>query len=240
MNRFIFLLVLVTSNCIHAQQVNSARKKEKFEAAKSEFLHYEQEHGSFFQTQNINLHYLEWGSPAHTPLIWIHGSYSSSYELKDLVDSLVQNQYYIIAIDYYGHGQTQIPKHEVSLYHVADDIKELLDAKKIGRAVIGGWSRGGIIATAFYDEYPERVLGLILEDGGSVSTHTHYHKMSENQLLSRVDQIMEEQLKIPDFDSEISAFYFLYDEEASGNQFEVFTWLSQNEEGRWTIGSGTR
>jgi pimeloyl-ACP methyl ester carboxylesterase len=40
---------------------------------------------------------------------------------------------------------------------------------KIEKAIIGGWSRGGTISSAFYDAYPETVQALIFEDGGSVA-----------------------------------------------------------------------
>jgi pimeloyl-ACP methyl ester carboxylesterase len=44
-----------------------------------------------------------------------------------------------------------------------------MDHLHIRTAVVGGLSKGGFVAAAFYDEYPERTLGLLLEDGGSWS-----------------------------------------------------------------------
>ena len=105
--------------------------------------------------------------------MWLHGTYGNAYGFVDFAEILVDSGYQVIALDYYGHGQTPLPDHPVSIYHVADDIKVLLDSLQIGRVIIGGLSRGGSIATAFYDEYPERTLALILEDGGSVSWVTH-------------------------------------------------------------------
>ena len=169
MREIVLVVLLLISICIcsYSQQDEAIKTttlhEEIYKEAKVAFISYEQKHGKFIQTNNVNLHYLVWGDPKHTPLIWIHGSFTNSYELKHIVNELLENEYYVIAIDYYGHGQTKIPKHEVSLYHVADDINELMQAKKIEKAIIGGWSRGGIIATAFYDSYPEKVWGLILE-----------------------------------------------------------------------------
>jgi pimeloyl-ACP methyl ester carboxylesterase len=124
----------------------------RYDSAKAEFNGFESKHGGFVQTPNVRMHYLEWGNPKNTPLVWAHGSFTNSYELAGIAEDLVKEGYYVIAIDYYGHGLTKIPGHEVSLYHVADDIKVLMDVKKIKKAVVGGWSRGGFIATAFYDE----------------------------------------------------------------------------------------
>ena len=209
-----------------------------FEKAKTEFETFERKHGGFVQTPNVKLHYLEWGDPENTPLIWVHGSFTNAYEMADMADRLVKNGYYLIAIDYYGHGQTKIPEHEVSLYHVADDIHALMAAKNISKAIIGGWSRGGIIATAFYDEYPEKVLGLILEDGGSVSTNTHYHQMTDEGLANRVRDLFKDRISYPKFDSQFEAYQAFYNKKRGGTQFKLLAWITQDSKGKWTIGPG--
>jgi pimeloyl-ACP methyl ester carboxylesterase len=212
--------------------------KEHYKQAKIDFQNFEKKHGHFIETQNVSMHYLTWGDPTHIPLIWAHGSFTNSYEILPLADNLVEAGYYVIAIDYYGHGQTPIPSHEVSLYHVADDIKFLMDALKIKKAVIGGWSRGGIIATAFYDSYPESVLGLILEDGGSVATNTHYHKMDSSMLLDRIKEIFQDRMPETIFESEFAAYAALYDDTAQGSQFESLAWIKGSKDGKWEIGEG--
>lgn len=210
----------------------------KYDSAKVEFEKYEQMHGRFIQTKNIKMHYLEWGNPKDTPLIWIHGSFTNGYELSSIASDLVKKGYYLIAIDYYGHGLTKIPKHEVSLYHVADDINEIMNFKKIKKAVIGGWSRGGMIATAFYDSYPNRVLGLILEDGGSVSTNAHYHKMSEVQLKERVSAIFKDRFFYAKYKSQFEAYKAYYDYNDKGTQFQLLAWITMDEDDLWSIGTG--
>jgi pimeloyl-ACP methyl ester carboxylesterase len=211
----------------------------RYDSAKVEFNDFENKHGDFIQTPNIKMHYLEWGNPKNTPLIWAHGSFTNSYELSSIAEGLVKEGYYVIAIDYYGHGLTKIPNHEVSLYHVADDIKLLMDVKKIKKSVVGGWSRGGIIATAFYDAYPDKVLGLILEDGGSVSTNTHYHKLQEQELVRRVKDIFKERVAYSLFESEYEAYKALYDYNSGGTQYELLAWLTMDDNGKWSIGTGT-
>jgi pimeloyl-ACP methyl ester carboxylesterase len=156
----------------------------------------------------------------------------------NIAEDLVKAGYYVIAIDYYGHGLTNIPKHEVSLYHVADDIKQLMEARKIKKAVVGGWSRGGVIATAFYDAYPDKVLGIILEDGGSVAMNTHYHKLPEKELVNRVKGIYIERMSYTSFDSEYEAYKAYYDYNSSGTQFELLAWLTKDEDGKWSIATG--
>ncbi|OEJ99475.1 alpha/beta fold hydrolase [Roseivirga misakiensis] len=238
---YIFCLLFAVLNG-YAQQVENGNEpdniRQLYENALAEYNEYERIHGGFIKTKNVDLHYLEWGNPEDTPLIWVHGSFTNAYELADFADTLVKNGYYIIAIDYYGHGKTTIPAKEVSLYHVADDINTLMTEKGINKAIIGGWSRGGIIATAFYDTYPNKAMGLILEDGGSVSTNTHYHKMDDSQLTNRVKDIFKDRIEYPKLDSQFEAYRAFYDQSAGGNQFKLLAWLSQEPNGQWTIGSG--
>src|SRR5688572_8215728 len=133
------IFILFYANVISAQDnkhVGPSDKKDKtFAEAKQEFKDFESKHGHFIKTPNAKVHYLTWGNPDDLPLIWSHGSFSNGYELLNIAIDLAKAGYYIIAIDYYGHGQTSLPNHEVSLYHVADDIKFIMDHLKIDKAV---------------------------------------------------------------------------------------------------------
>jgi pimeloyl-ACP methyl ester carboxylesterase len=214
-------------------QVESAYKKDK-----AEFRRFEKAHGHFLQTRNTRMHYLTWGKPSGTPLVWAHGSFTNAYELLPIADSLVKAGYFVIAIDYYGHGQTPIPAHEVSLHHVADDIAALMNHRKIKKAIIGGWSRGGAVATAFYDAYPGRVLGLVLEDGGSVAMNTYYHLLSADSLARRVSQIYYQEVIETTYNSELAAYQAMFDTAVHASQFDNLAWIQHVGEGKWGIGHG--
>lgn len=163
-----FSLTLLAQNKEAVTELN-AELNIQFIKDSTSYAAFEKEHGRYIQTPNVKMHYLEWGNPSHPTLVWVHGSYSNGTEITGMIDGFVKNNLHVIAIDYYGHGKTAIPTKEVSLYHVADDIKWLLEAKKIKSTYIAGWSRGGSIATAFYDAYPEMVKGIILIDGGAAN-----------------------------------------------------------------------
>jgi len=131
----------------------------------------EREHGHITRVNGITMGYLEFGPSDGMPLIWAHASTSTGFEILNVQEALVDAGYWVIAIDYRGHGKTQInvTEYNTSLYHIADDIAALMDDLRIAAAIIGGWSKGGWVAAAFYDAYPKKVLGLLLEDGGSFS-----------------------------------------------------------------------
>ena len=155
---------------------------------------FEKTHGRYIKTSNVNMHYFEWGAKNDRTLVWIHGTYSNGTEIIEFVDTIVENGFHIIAIDYYGHGRTPFPEKEVTLYHVADDIKLLLDSLKIKTTYLAGWSRGGSIATAFYDEYPAMVNGIILIDGGAANWIRNRQQLPEDLIKDRFNET-EKQLE---------------------------------------------
>jgi pimeloyl-ACP methyl ester carboxylesterase len=68
----------------------------------------------------------------------------------------------VITPDLRGFGGSILGSDEPSIDAMADDVAELLDAKGIERAVIGGLSMGGYVAMGLCRRHPERVLGLVL------------------------------------------------------------------------------
>lgn len=241
--KIIFLFIAFESILVFnlsAQDVNrgnNASIQTLYDTAKKQFFAFEKTHGRFIQTKNINMHYLTWGNSSSPCLIWAHGSMNNGYELLQIADSLVKAGFYVIAIDYYGHGKTAIPNHEVSLYHIADDIKFLIDKLFIRKAFIGGFSRGGYIATAFYDSYPKSVLGLILEDGGSVSSNTYYHKLASEELnvIAKRFDLKTKQPWDTTYNSQFEAYKNLYDKNENGNQFSILALIKKNKLEKWSI-----
>lgn len=228
----LFVLLFCWNGILKAGNgVDSLQKR--YQEAKVDYQQFEEKHGGWIQTENVRMHYLSWGKASGVPLIWLHGSLLHSYELASIAEDLVAGGYYLIAVDYYGHGKTAMPTHEVSLYHIADDVRALMDSLQIRKAVLGGFSRGGYIATAFYDSYPERTLGLILEDGGSVAFNNYHHRMDLESLSKKASS-----MKLPveldslyngQYDSEFEAYKSLYDVDAGGLQFEILSVINPKD-----------
>ncbi len=197
----IVLLVFVGIISVKAQRSDHTISERELQAAfkqiVGEYDSFEAVHGSRITTPNVNMHYLTWGQNTGRVFVWIHGTTSNGYEAALFADSLVSKGYFVIAVDYYGHGKTAIPAHEVSIYNVADDIHFLLTRLKIDKVIIGGWSRGGTIATAFYGTYPEMVSAIVLEDGGSVGWLRPGHRMEGSELVKLFDYNKQQYGEIP-------------------------------------------
>lgn len=227
------ILILFFPIKIFAQNTIETDLKSQFINDSLAYLSFEKEHGNYIQTMNVKMHYLEWGNPKDPTLVWIHGTYSNGTEIIEIVDSLVKSGLHIIAIDYYGHGKTEIPNKDVSIYNVADDIKFLLESKKIKSTFIAGWSRGGSIATAFYDNYPKMVKGIILIDGGAANWMRIRQSLSDEKINSYYEKL-ESTIEKTYFNSE----YELY---CSNYSTEYPIWNMYNfsffgiEDNRWTF-----
>jgi pimeloyl-ACP methyl ester carboxylesterase len=138
-----------------------------FESGLRQYEATDREHGHFVEVNGIRMHYLEWGDARGVPLVWSHGYTSTGFELVQVGPGLADLGYHVFAITYRGHGQTQVANYDFSLAHIADDIAALLDQNGYRCAVIGGLSLGGGVTTTFYENYPQRAMGLVLEDGGA-------------------------------------------------------------------------
>ncbi|MCH8247701.1 MAG: alpha/beta hydrolase [Bacteroidetes bacterium] len=216
--------------------VADARKlaHEAYEQVKADISLEEEQFGRFIQTPNVRMHYLDRGPNTGTPLIWAPGTYSSAHELDWVADELVSAGLRIITIDYYGHGLTPLPDHPVSVYHVADDMAFLLDHLGIERALVGGWSRGGTIAAAFYDSFPEHTMALILEDGGSVAWRTAYdHSIGE--FMSNIPEVYKPDEYKSEFDLLLSlAADSLLEVDLVAAHINLAKGFTPDENGRWT------
>lgn len=210
---------------------------------RAELSVFEKEHGHFIQTPNVKMHYLTWGRPTGKTIIWSHGTFGNAYEMFGFADSFVKRGYHVVAIDYYGHGLTPIPAHEVSLYHVADDIKCIMDQLHIKKAVIGGFSRGGSVSTAFYDAYPQRTAALILEDGGSVAWPTNVYKEPIDSIIAQTERsYMQRRMPAP-YDKLSDMMRNIYRRVGDGPTFRYIAFLGlnvrkQDSNGKWIFNPG--
>jgi pimeloyl-ACP methyl ester carboxylesterase len=104
-------------------------------------------------------HYLEWGTG--TPVILIHGSGGTAlnWMMNGLGASLAKTNR-VLAIDMRGHGQTVGPdgKRQRRTPNMDLDVIAFMDAMKIQRAHIGGFSMGGSITSQLMARAPERFI----------------------------------------------------------------------------------
>lgn len=114
----------------------------------------------FVQLEGGRLYYEQSGSGM--PVVMIHGGYLDN-RMWDRQFALVAERYRAIRYDVRAHGRStsdSVP------FADQDDLRRLLDALDVPRAVIVGLSMGGRIAIDFALTDPDRVVGLVLVGSG--------------------------------------------------------------------------
>jgi len=98
--------------------------------------------------------------------------------IPDLKDS-----YRVLSYDLYGHGDSSDPVTEPSLSLFSKQLKDLLDYCKIQKAVIIGFSLGGMVARRFAQDAPQKSQGMVI-------LHSPHKRSNAAQaaILKRVDQ----------------------------------------------------
>ena len=234
--RALFLLLaasLVVSGC------GEAPVADRYVDARRAFESFDREHSRV----HGDLHYLDWRADASedaVPLLYLHGTYSSAHEFAPFGEGLVAAGYAPIAVDWYGHGRTPLPSREVTLDALVEELMQLLDALAIERAIVVGHSRGGMIATALYDRAPERVSGLVLVDGGSISMERFFAGWSDDELDAFLTAAVDPEtrrFRNPSYASERELFETLDEAFGRPEALEDLFWLlaaaHQGEDDRW-------
>lgn len=105
-----------------------------------------------------------WGADeSGIPLLGLHGITANHRSFRGLAES-VPNP--LLAIDQRGRGGSRDLPGPYGLVQLADDARDVLDAAGLERVIVVGHSMGAFVATRLAERCPDRVLGLVLLDGG--------------------------------------------------------------------------
>ena len=109
----------------------------------------------------IEIDYRDEGSGV--PVVLIH-AFPLNQSMWDDQFSHLRDHCRMISLDLRGFGRSDAPHSAYSIDEMALDVRGLMTALEIDRAVLVGLSMGGYIALAFFRNYPEAVRGLVLAD----------------------------------------------------------------------------
>ncbi|MCM3759878.1 alpha/beta hydrolase [Alkalihalobacillus oceani] len=119
----------------------------------------------FIKGMDVDLHMITKGDKKGIPLVFIPGITSYSYSFAEVLRK-IPDEYYCLALDVRGRGQSSWPTSGYKLSDYAEDllyvINYLIDNPH--KPVIIGHSMGARIGVAFASHYSTLVSGLVLID----------------------------------------------------------------------------
>lgn len=122
----------------------------------------------FLPLRGLSYHLQVWGEPGpgKTPLVMVHGWMDVAASYQFVVDALAA-EHWVIAPDWRGFGQTQVPGADHFVFaDYLGDLDFLLDHYAPGQAVnLVGHSMGGNVAMLYAGVRPERVRRLVNLEG---------------------------------------------------------------------------
>jgi pimeloyl-ACP methyl ester carboxylesterase len=112
---------------------------------------------------DISITYKQIGKADGKPIILITGA-GATMDMWNplLIEKLISANYKVIIFENRGVGQSTTGTKEFSINQFANDTLGLLDALKINKADVLGWSLGGFIAQQMAIIHPDKVDNLIL------------------------------------------------------------------------------
>jgi pimeloyl-ACP methyl ester carboxylesterase len=114
---------------------------------------------NFVNANGIKIYYESVGNGKS--LIFLHGAMGTSQVWKPYIP-ILSNDFNIILPDLRGHGKTENLSKKIDLHLMADDIAALIDALKLDKPFLCGWSTGGDIGLDIAMRYPDCVSRLIV------------------------------------------------------------------------------
>src|ERR1700683_2763194 len=145
---------------------------------------------------------------AGSPVVLLHGFACGKRMWFHQIRAL-RNRFRVIAYDQRGHGQTDAPAAatDYSAAHLARDLVGVLDALKIERAAIVGFSLGGGPALALAANNPERGSRLVLADVGAGADDPLKSESMARRWVTLIDQGAVDELVCEMLRSELFKVY---------------------------------
>lgn len=115
----------------------------------------------------LNIFYREAGLPEKPSMVLLHDFPSASHMFRDLMP-LLEQDFHLIAPDYPGSGQSDIPSRDSFTYsfdHIADVMDEFLQALEVKKFYMYVFDYGAPIGFRIAMKHPEAVLNIVSQNG---------------------------------------------------------------------------
>jgi pimeloyl-ACP methyl ester carboxylesterase len=119
------------------------------------------------EADGYRLHYFEALPPkgvAGTPLVLVHGLGARGEDWGAMIPALAAQGFHVYAPDLLGYGRSPRPDVSYSISMEEAVVVQFMQAVRLTRADVGGWSMGGWISMKLALDHPEMVDRLVVYD----------------------------------------------------------------------------
>ncbi|MBQ7154298.1 MAG: alpha/beta hydrolase [Synergistaceae bacterium] len=122
---------------------------------------------SRLSTGGLSIFYRTAGTPDKPAMLLLHGFPSASHMFRDFMPML-EDKFYLVAPDYPGFGQSDIPSREeftYTFYNLAEVIGGFISALGLGKFYMYVFDYGAPIGFRIAMKHPDSILGIISQNG---------------------------------------------------------------------------
>lgn len=147
------------------------------------------------EVNNYLFNYYAVGDPLNYPILFLHGFLGDGLDFQEVMWRL-SRQFYCLSIDLPGHGKTQVngTDEDYQIESVTRGLIEFIDALKLEKSVLVGYSMGGRIALYLAIHFPDSFDRVILE-----SASPGLKTIEERVTRLESDRRLSEELEKQDF-----------------------------------------
>ncbi len=157
----------------------------------------------FIDIENKKTRIVEWGDKSKKTIFCIHGLGSTALSFIE-IGEILRNKYHIISLDLPGFGKSS-PFINYEDYHIpnlVNWIDKIVSKLGFKEFYLLSHSWGAQIALFFLRSYPEKVIKMLMLDGG-YHIHKIYHEYNNKNNLPLSNEQEEIEFYIDDFDNYI-------------------------------------
>ena len=168
MNKSNLIYLLVLALIISCQEKVNTPKDKEISMSKNEKRINSTQYKTL-NVNNLNIAYRESGNPKNPALVLLHGFPSSSHQYRKVLNQL-SDEFYLIAPDYPGFGNSDFPSAQEYTYtfdNMAETINSFLELKGINSYTLMIQDYGAPIGFRIATAHPERVTAIINQNGNA-------------------------------------------------------------------------
>jgi pimeloyl-ACP methyl ester carboxylesterase len=133
----------------------------------------------FVEANGVKLHYLDYGTAGHRPMLCIHGGAAHAHWFDFIAPGFTPD-YHVLALDLRGHGDSAWANPSTYAWKTfADDIAAFAQKLDLRDFVLVGHSMGGMVSLVYAATHPGRIARLVIVDTIMLMPIDRVTKMNE-------------------------------------------------------------